>query len=1319
MATLILGTLGSTLGGAFLPSIGPLSGAVIGRAAGAIAGRYIDQSLFAASGQPRVLEGPRLKDLEVTTSTEGKPIIRAYGRVRVAGEMIWATKFEEDVITRRQSSGGSSGGKGGGSSSGSTVTSKEYRYYANFAIALAEGPINRIGRVWANGNDLNLADFNHRIYKGNETQTPDSLIEAKEGTGNAPAYRGLAYIVFERMPLARFGNRIPQFNFEIHRQLDDFEQSIAAIGLIPSSGEYVYEPSELTRDLTFGVTQPKNTHTHQGESDWHVSLDHLQEDIPNAKNVSLFVSWFGTDLRAEQCELRPGVDNRDKKIIGRTWSVSNETRSTAHLISLNEGRSAYGGTPSDETIVNAITDLKARGLKVTFNPFILMDIKASNALPDPYSTNPNQPHYPWRGRITVNPASGLPGTPDKTATANAQLQSLIGTATPQDFSVNGTTVTYTGPAEWSLRRMLLHYAHLCASAGGVDSFILCSELRGLTTIRDENNTYPFVNALEAIAADIKSIMGGNTKLTYGADWSEYFGHQPSDGTNDVYFHLDPLWSSSNIDAVGIDCYWPLSDWRQGSQHEDASTASSLYERDYLQSNIEGGEGYDWYYANEEDRTNQIRSAITDGAGKPWVFRYKDIQSWWKNQHYNRPGGVESTTPTNWLPESKPIWFIEAGCPAVHFGSNQPNLFVDPKSAESAVPYFSDGSRDDYIQRRYIDAIINYFTPGGEGFGEENNPISSVYSDRMLDPERIYIYTWDARPYPAFPANTDIWGDGDNWLRGHWLNGRTGSLSLSALVAQIMEDYQFTEYSVPNLNGIVEGYMIDRVMSAREALQPLELAFFFDSFASEGTIKFKHRGTGTTNLTLTPDDLVEPAPDKPLYEVTRKQETELPRSAKINFIDGNHSYKTRTLEGQQTLGKTKRVATATLPIVMETNKVQSLANKWVQESWAAREQGSFALPPSLMALEPTDIINLNTGISQTKLRISEIKDETARHCEAISIDPTLYEDTIATTSLPENPLPDIYGPTSALFLDLPLLGGNETEHTAHLGAFQDPWPGEVAFYRSSEDDNYTLNQTVNAPAITGRLLTNLNSGPIGRWDYANDISIELDSGSLSSVSDISVLGGNNLAAIQHDNGLWEVIQFQTSTLIAEQQYSLTKLLRAQAGTEDAMAMTASQGARFVLIDEALAEVNMSLNEINLEQFWRYGPAPYVIGHPAYQTEQITFTGRGLRPLRPVHIKGVAQGGDLIITWIRQSRIGGDMWEPEEIPLSETTEAYDIEILNNNTPVRTAMTNSPSYTYTADDQISDWGSAQSTYHVRVYQRSETYGRGGAGEATLSNQ
>lgn len=93
-------------------------------------------------------------------------------------------------------------------------------------------------------------------------------------------------------------------------------------------------------------------------------------------------------------------------------------------------------------------------------------------------------------------------------------------------------MTYAGPAEWSFRQLILHYAHLCKAAGGVDAFLLSSEHPRLTTLRSGAGTYPFVDALADLAAEVRGALGNDVRLSYGADWSEYFGHHPDDGSGD-------------------------------------------------------------------------------------------------------------------------------------------------------------------------------------------------------------------------------------------------------------------------------------------------------------------------------------------------------------------------------------------------------------------------------------------------------------------------------------------------------------------------------------------------------------------------------------------------------------------------------------------------------------------------------------------------------------------------------------------------------------------------------------------------------------------
>jgi hypothetical protein len=76
-------------------------------------------------------------------------------------------------------------------------------------VALCEGEIAAIRRIWADGNEIDRTRFEIRVYRGTQDQEPDPLIEARQGAGNAPTYRGTAYAVFERFALADFRNFRP------------------------------------------------------------------------------------------------------------------------------------------------------------------------------------------------------------------------------------------------------------------------------------------------------------------------------------------------------------------------------------------------------------------------------------------------------------------------------------------------------------------------------------------------------------------------------------------------------------------------------------------------------------------------------------------------------------------------------------------------------------------------------------------------------------------------------------------------------------------------------------------------------------------------------------------------------------------------------------------------------------------------------------------------------------------------------------------------------------------------------------------------------
>src|SRR5256714_925645 len=406
MAALVLSVAGAAVGGAVF---GP-AGALAGRLLGAIGGNLIDRALFATHAE-RNVEGPRLADLDVMASTEGAPVPRVYGRARLAGQVIWATKIEEVVSFHSETEGG----KGGGNAV--TTNTTTYTYFANFAVGLCAGPIGRIGRIWADGKPLDLVGLTMRSYTGSESQTPDPLVVAREGAANAPAYRGLAYVVFERLPLADFGNRIPQLSFELVRPVGRLEQMVRAVTLIPGTTEFGYEPGTIVRLMGPGQFAAENRHAAHTASDVEAVLDDLQGTCRNLERVAIVVAWFASDLRAANCFLNPKVDSHLKITHPAEWSVAGLSRAEAQGVSTVAGRPAFGGTPSDDSITHLIQELRVRGLKITLYPFVMMEIPADNMLNDPWVGGAFQPAYPWRGRITCNPAPGQPGSPDGTSAA--------------------------------------------------------------------------------------------------------------------------------------------------------------------------------------------------------------------------------------------------------------------------------------------------------------------------------------------------------------------------------------------------------------------------------------------------------------------------------------------------------------------------------------------------------------------------------------------------------------------------------------------------------------------------------------------------------------------------------------------------------------------------------------------------------------------------------------------------------------------------------------------------------------------------------------
>ena len=171
-------------------------------------------------------------------------------------------------------------------------------------------------------------------------------------------------------------------------------------------------------------------------------------------------------------------------------------------------------------------------------------------------------------------------------------------------------------------------------------------------------------------------------------------------------------------------------------------------------------------------TRRRGRTITDGLGKPWVFRQKDIWNFWSQPHYERVGGAELASATAWVPQGR----NRSGSPrsAARRSTRAPTsraCFPIRNRRKRVLPHFSNGKRDDLIQRRYLEAVLGAFDPAF-GAAALNSDLGRLWRphDRAGRHPSVDL---GCAALSGFPAATDVWSDAANWETGHWLTGRLG------------------------------------------------------------------------------------------------------------------------------------------------------------------------------------------------------------------------------------------------------------------------------------------------------------------------------------------------------------------------------------------------------------------------------------------------------------------------------------------------------------------------------------------------------------------
>jgi hypothetical protein len=442
------------------------------------------------------------------------------------------------------------------------------------------------------------------------------------------------------------------------------------------------------------------------------------------------------------------------------------------------------------------------------------------------------------------------------------------------------------------------------------------------------------------------------------------------------------------------------------------------------------------------------------------------------------------------------------------------------------------------------------------------------------------------------------------------------------------------------------------------------------------------------------------------EAARAGAAEVPGRVRLAYVEAEADFEVRTEETAFPDTDPAPVAASELPVVLTRAEARGITERWLAEARVARDGLRLALPPSARATGTGDVLDLP---GRGRFRIDRLEAAGLRLIEAVRVDPAVYgpSDAAEERRLPRPFVPPV--PVFPVFLDLPLLRGDEDPLAPHVAVAALPWPGAVAVWEGQGGAGFRLNTLVEAPATLGLTESALPAAPPGLWDRGPPLRVRLARGAFASASAAAVLDGANAVAIGDGSAdLWEVFQFASAATVAPGLWELSLRLRGQAGTDGVMPAVWPAGSLVVLLDAALRQIALAPALRGLARDWRIGAAARGFADPAAVARRDAFAGNGLRPFAPAHLRRLRVAGEDRFGWVRRSRLpAADSWAGEEVPLGETAERYRLRVMRDGAILRTAELTAPAWAYPAALRAAD--GATGAWSVAVAQVSDAFGPG----------
>ncbi|WP_353287969.1 phage tail protein [Wolbachia endosymbiont (group B) of Gerris lacustris] len=406
-------------------------------------------------------------------------------------------------------------------------------------------------------------------------------------------------------------------------------------------------------------------------------------------------------------------------------------------------------------------------------------------------------------------------------------------------------------------------------------------------------------------------------------------------------------------------------------------------------------------------------------------------------------------------------------------------------------------------------------------------------------EKMFLWAWDARPFPYFPNLCDMWADCHNWQTGHWIQGKISQLDIFDVLSDLLQKagLKSDQFDTSDVKGLLSGYVINDQQSVRSIIRMLQNCYFFDVVEQDSKLKFIQKGRGVT--TVVPID--EIVSNNSLRSV---QLSQLDLNNKINVVYFNRNFGYPIDVKYAELPKQGNAATVPIPLIMEEGEAQNIAEVLLYSSWQERNVYNFKLPIKYAWLLPSDVIAISDGEKRHTIRIVKTKFESMSiQVIGVGYDPSIYKLSFSSTKslmLKEYP-PSHISKTIIEMIDLPYIKGNITNFT--LTSEEENWKGATLFI-SYDDKDYKPIASANIQSTYGYVIESTDEG----------ITVVLRFGKLD------VMSPTVLALVGK-----EVIKFESAKLIDKNKYKLSNLIREQEGTKK---YEYTSGEKFVLLDDSI-------------------------------------------------------------------------------------------------------------------------------------------------------